>query len=266
MSYHFLDDSGVATLWAAIKAKFIDVTKKGAANGVCPLNAYGVIPGEYIPGGGDEDRYVVNATADIDGTNPTADMNELKEMANHDYPVLRVFLGSNQSSMIAELAGKLGDIYQFSVLIGRISYLYGVNTVAGTITLIGTDRIPDSADDYIVASGSPDGWTWRKWNSGLLEQSGRVTVSVTTDGWKEWKEETGPSTGLFYKLIDLGEFPERFIESAHVHIFGSLYGGRSLLLPITYSGATGKITSEILRINAVSGDISINVHATGRWK
>ena len=138
MSYHFLDDSGVATLWAAIKEKFIDVTKKGAANGVCPLNAYGVIPGEYIPGGGEEDRYVVNVNVDVDGhlrtDIPAADAEELMEIAQHDFPELRLVV-TGTLFYKAQFVAKLSSRYMFTFQNGRRYIVYEVNTTNGTISI-----------------------------------------------------------------------------------------------------------------------------------
>lgn len=136
MSYHFLDDSGVETLWTAIKAKFIDVTKKGAANGVCPLNAYGVIPGEYIPGGGEEDRYVVNVNVNTYLVEPQADPDELKEIAEHNAPELRLVL-NDSVYFRASLLGKTMHVYMFSVLNANHYVQYAVNTISGTISVVG---------------------------------------------------------------------------------------------------------------------------------
>lgn len=143
MSYHFLDDSGVATLWAAIKEKFIDVTKKGAANGVCPLNANGVIPGEYIPGGGDG-IYVVHVSVDQLFGNPTGDADELMGLVDHDLAVLDIEAPTPVSGHYTAYLTKKSSTkanYYFALLVHDElmhqlkEYIYHVSTSVGRITL-----------------------------------------------------------------------------------------------------------------------------------
>lgn len=50
MSKQYLDKTGLAYFWGKIKTAFIPASAKGAAGGVCPLNASGKIDPSYLPG------------------------------------------------------------------------------------------------------------------------------------------------------------------------------------------------------------------------
>lgn len=161
----YLDKTGLAYLWSKIKSAFVaketgkglstndytaaEKTKlgalpaaadiltdndKGIANGVAPLNAYGVIPGEYIPGGGEEDRYVVNVNVNTYLVEPQADPDELKEIAEHTAPELRLVL-TDSAYYRASFLGKAAHVYMFSVLYANHYVQYAVNTTSGTISV-----------------------------------------------------------------------------------------------------------------------------------
>lgn len=166
MADRYLDPHGVGTLWAAIKNRFVQkeagkglssndytaaekaklagtpaagniltVSDKGVSNGVVPLNAYGVIPGEYIPGGGEEDRYVVNVNVNTYLVEPQADPDELKEIAEHTAPELRLVL-NDSAYLRAALLSKAMHVYMFSVLNADHYVQYSVNTSRGTISVV----------------------------------------------------------------------------------------------------------------------------------
>lgn len=118
----------------AASSSVLGGVKVGVANGVAPLNAYGVIPGEYIPGGGEEDRYVVNVNVNTYLVEPQADPDELKEIAEHNAPELRLVL-NDSVYFHASLLGKTMHVYMFSVLNANHYVQYAVNTISGTISV-----------------------------------------------------------------------------------------------------------------------------------
>lgn len=55
-------------------------------------------------------------------------------------------------------------------------------TAAAAVTNLGLDNaktVGDSSADYVIEQGSSGIWTYRKWNSGIIECWGRNTLNVT---------------------------------------------------------------------------------------
>lgn len=200
MSINYLDKTGLAYFWGKIKAAFVQkeagkglssndytaaektklaglpaagniltVSDKGAANGVAPLNAYGVIPGEYIPGGGDEDIYLVNVAIALDRSPTTYDSEAVKDIPNHNNTFLRLTNGLNTNNAVFQY--KYGGTYIFwcAFAVGTDSYdivTYNVDTENGTIT---KENIFTKPDDYIISRDDAGGWTYERYNSGIVK-------------------------------------------------------------------------------------------------
>ena len=147
----------------------LSTANKGAVNGVAPLNDYGVIPVEYIPGGGDEDIYLVNVAIALDRSPTTYDSEAVRDIPNHNNTFLRLTNGLNTNNAVFQY--KYGGTYIFwcAFAVGADSYdivTYNVDTGNGTIAV---ENIFTKPDDYIVSSGESNGWTYRKYASGVSE-------------------------------------------------------------------------------------------------
>lgn len=119
----------------------VGTAEKGAANGVCPLNAYGVIPSEYIPGSGDG-IYVVHVSVDQLFGNPTGDIDELMGLSEHDNAILDITAPTPVSGHYTAYLSKRTVVnYYFTLFIhdkteNRLKvYIYEVSTSVGRITL-----------------------------------------------------------------------------------------------------------------------------------
>ena len=133
--------------------------------------------------GGGDDIYTVAVSVDQHGENPTADPDALKEIAQHDHPVLRCQTAGAQY-VIALPVQRVGAAYIFAYQTGLSAYTYYVNTANGTISLTDTSVI----SDHVTASNSDtagvtDDWHWQKWQEGFADcyYYGILTYPTGTD-------------------------------------------------------------------------------------
>lgn len=228
MADRYLNPHGVETFWAAIKNRFVqkeagkglssndytaaEKTKlsslpaaadiltdndKGAANGVAPLNANGVIPGEYIPGSGETDSYVVEVQTSS-FLDPTADEDELKAIIAHyeagERCELKVYPDDSGTHgfYIGHLTFSTGSIFKFTVYHNLESafYIFSVNTTEGTIEI--SEEIV--TDDHIVEKGSDDhGWHYSSYSSTRIHAYKQISIDMSSTSFVEIG-----STGLYY--------------------------------------------------------------------
>jgi hypothetical protein len=114
--------------------------------------------------------------------------------------------------------------------------------------------------DYIVEQGSTDGWTYRKWNSGIMECWGRFTSTNPSD--------YASDTCAIYKSVPhtFTEHPVCICTAFQLQTYSS-----HLLLSICdepYDGS-GYIASAYVKcINPVGADYPcwFNFHLIGNWK
>lgn len=169
MSINYLDKTGLAYFWGKIKARFVEKDgNKGLStndyttadrtklSGIeAGANAYvlpkasastlgGVMVGSNLSidengvlsasGGGGDGIYVVQVSVDQHGHDPTADAEELKDIADHEFSMLR--LGVNEYIyMAANFSQRIGYVYYYTVLIDTTAITYAVNTQSGTISV-----------------------------------------------------------------------------------------------------------------------------------
>ena len=115
--------------------------------------------------------------------------------------------------------------------------------------------------DYIVAQGTTDGWTWRKWNSGVSECWAFKVQAITTT--------QSASYGNAYSTIPSGDltltFPSGLFTEAPVVIATCGGGGLpTLVLSDTNGGVS--IKYNIVTEWAVTANVYIRVHCLGKWK
>lgn len=139
---------------------------------------------------------------------------------------------------------------------------YGTETPdSATVGQIYLQQIDDPEVDYVIESGTKDGWTYQKWKSGIAKcwcnHSFRTTV-------KELLE-------LFYRSATTGgiayPFTFEYVPTETATIQGS--GGQVLL---ANSSANTKATSGAYAIISLAGEISdvadyrISIQVEGFWR
>lgn len=112
--------------------------------------------------------------------------------------------------------------------------------------------------DYIVEEGTETIWTYRKWNSGIVECWGTtssVTRAVTTkygNGWYGPSETIGFPTGLFDSIVSVQVEP---IDAGGVGIWFNVK-----------SMSTTAVTGYPYAIISNTSPFRYSVFARGKWK
>ena len=299
-SIKYLDKTGLAYFWDKIKAAFVkkeagkglssndytsaEKTKleglptganvlttsdKGAANGVCPLDANGKVLGTYLPAM-DAEIYVVSVQTDGSFLNPTANASELAAIhTKYDDGVL-CYLKIRAQGMYNDYYVPMYSHYisdtecEFLMIVNGEFVVY---SVVDNMIMAEEAPLMPGMTDHIIASGTDsNGWAYRKYASGISECWGRFTyanISFTQyhagEGFfstSELPQENYP-TGLF--IAAPCETDEIIDSSAN----GWLASGGG--------GNTAAKTQSELRIARFTdltepGTYTISRHATGRWK
>lgn len=114
-------------------------SEKGAANGVCPLGADGVIPEGYLPD--QSGTYVIQVAVDQDFYNPTADEDELKAVSSHVMTELHLMRGGKIVGVARmqwrDFYEDIVDLYYFPLIVCNPDLkhiVYEVNVINGTIS------------------------------------------------------------------------------------------------------------------------------------
>lgn len=110
--------------------------------------------------------------------------------------------------------------------------------------------------DYVVEEGTSGVWTYRKWNSGVMEMWGEVTQTLTN------YTTVGGVFGGYYSIINL---PLSFIDSPHLNYNVNISNGFGIAAS---AGNTGTNYFRWHGLGTVIGTCSCTVkaHLRGRWK
>ena len=154
---------------------------------------------------------------------------------------------------------------RFNVLNGRATVMKncpmdGNILGAGTAyTLLDTETVAD----YIVEQGKKNKWTYRKWNSGIMECW--ASVQITTDVSNTWGNLY---TSGAISATDL-TYPYEFAELPYLTVSLMPFGVGGLIMApgSTYSGNTQTGAFEIARgASTTNAKYLFAYHAIGRWK
>ena len=146
--------------------------------------------------------------------------------------------------------------------IGSASHLVAVLDNAGWIyyCTFGGLRADLGINDYVVEQGTSDGWTYRKWASGVAECWGEVTVRASI---------TDAIGAMYMKVTDYFSWPDALFSAAPKIVHATPIT-TAPLLPIIRGGDT---TKNQFRMYLLYPDIYentinwvIGVEAKGRWK
>ena len=110
--------------------------------------------------------------------------------------------------------------------------------------------------DFIISQGSEsNGWGWRKWNSGRLEQWGLIRQT----------SKTGTSFGNMYYATYTGiTYPIPFINLPALNV--TPYGGTMGILGNITHTETGITSYDMYRTNAGYVGGTVSCYVTGAWK
>lgn len=151
--------------------------------------------------------------------------------------------------------------------------------VTGTLGVSGISSAP--IDDYIVAHGTCDFWTYRMWASGVAECWGRTDISsiTVTSAWGSLYESSNVMYSYFPGGVSDYPFSETIGSTTYTQLFKStphyvdisfwLEGNSHNLLGIEKStGRTALRTEGYLLIRATSGTVTgyKTCYAIGAWK
>lgn len=115
--------------------------------------------------------------------------------------------------------------------------------------------------DFVVSEGEADGWSWRKWESGIAECWGRFSHTLNCNsGWGSLYE----TSSAFYETFPAG----LFTAAPTVSIDWEQTSGGTLLCLEMGAGLTSSRTQQFYGVRATSGSSTGYVHviAKGRWK
>lgn len=133
--------------------------------------------------------------------------------------------------------------------------------INGDLVVSGT--ISGISSDYIVEQGTKSNWTYRKWNSGVMECWRRlqITQNVSSTWGSLYTSGSIASTNLTYPFA----FTETPMLTTNLMPFGS--GGILMASGSAFGSATQTGPLEIARGTSASGvQFLINYYAIGRWK
>ena len=115
--------------------------------------------------------------------------------------------------------------------------------------------------DFVVSEGETDGWSWRKWESGIAECWGRFSHTLNCNsGWGSLYE----TASAVYETFPAG----LFTAAPTVSIDWEQTSGGTLLCLEMGAGLTSSRTQQFYGVRATSGSSTGYAHviAKGRWK
>ena len=119
-------------------------------------------------------------------------------------------------------------------------------------------KINNKEIDYIVEQGEKDGWTYRKWNSGIAEAWYSATVSGIDVG--EFNLD-----GMYHSGSKGINFPFTFTEVKYVNASGGSTGNMNFVRP--FNNTNTMMTYIVVGMaDRASVSIRLNAEVKGKWK
>lgn len=139
------------------------------------------------------------------------------------------------NKLTEELDTKLNDI-------GTLSNL---ETTTKTDVVSAINEVNGKAADYIIETGTTDGWKWRKWNSGRVEINGWVQYSsIKLDKPSQgtyYNETTGTKTTtlpISLSSVDYIGVRETSSRSSGTYVYNTAISGNALTIEFRAFGNT----------------------------
>lgn len=118
--------------------------------------------------------------------------------------------------------------------------------------------------DFVTQTGTTSGWSWRKWNSGIME-AWVASLACEAASWSTWG-----STGMSIAHLSF-DFPVTFFDTNYcvdVSVSRGATGGRAAIplssRHVSTSAASITIMTATVYINIA--DYTLDIHVIGRWK
>ena len=121
-------------------------------------------------------------------------------------------------------------------------------------------EITELKKDYVIAYGTQNGWTYRRWNSGLMECYARISVSFTPN--IKWGAIYRTETDLYKQT-----YPVAFVDTPV--LVRSFDSDKGTSWALASSGASKTSTGGTMFANPVQNVTEkgyLSVFAQGRWK
>lgn len=139
------------------------------------------------------------------------------------------------NTLTEELDTKISDI-------GTLSNL---ETTTKTDVVSAINEVNGKAADYIIETGTTDGWKWRKWNSGRVEINGWVQYSsIKLDKPSQgtyYNETTGTKTTtlpISLSSVDYIGVRETSSRSSGTYVYNTAISGNTLTIEFRAFGNT----------------------------
>lgn len=172
-------------------------------------------------------------------------------------------LGSTTRAAVIPIAFTLMDFHGSGegIALGKVATRKGFDCAMPAYFTGGVNIGEQPLADYIVAQGVTDGWTWRKWNSGVSECWAFKVQAITTT--------QSASYGNAFSTLPNGDltltFPSGLFVEAPVPVASCGGGGLPRLVWSDTNGGVS-IKYNIITEWAMSANVYVRVHCLGKWK
>lgn len=129
--------------------------------------------------------------------------------------------------------------------ISDIGTLTNLETTTKTDVVSAINEVNGKAADYIIETGTTDGWKWRKWNSGRVELIGWVQyTSIKLDKASQgtyYNETTGTKTTtlpISLSSVDYIGVRETSSRSSGTYVYNTAISGNTLTIEFRAFGNT----------------------------
>lgn len=285
MSKKYLDATGVTHLWQKIadyaQAKLVSGTNIKTVNGNSLLGS-----GNITIGGGGSSEERVNleldfSTGDITITDTTYTTEQAIYNAaaaawtaeNDLYLVVDIPLGYQTVQM--QLSDKQiktdGTYYYFESAFGPTNISAYVKYDGSSNYTIGFDMYEllykSIVKDYVKEQGTSNGWTYRKWNSGKLEQWKNISfITPEVGSWTSWNNMYYCYTDVtFGKAFADGTYPIIQACTTQHYVSSSQPGGGIALNTSVARLNSSGCRAVLLRPAEVNAVFYISIYAVGTY-
>jgi len=134
---------------------------------------------------------------------------------------------------------------KFATTSSDIGTLSNLDTTTKTDVVSAINEVNGKAADYIIETGTTDGWKWRKWNSGRVEINGWVQyTSIKLDKASQgtyYNESTGTKTTtlpISLSSVDYIGVRETSSRSSGTYVYNTAISGSTLTIEFRAFGNT----------------------------
>lgn len=172
-------------------------------------------------------------------------------------------LGSTPQSVTVPTAFTLMDYHSSGegIAFGKVATREGFDCAMPAYFTGGVQIDAQPLADYIIAQGVTDGWTWRKWKSGVSECWAFKVQAIST--------VQSASYGNAYTTLPNGDLTLTFPSSLFVEapvVIATCGGGGLPTLVLSDTNGGVSIKYNIVTEWAITANVYIRVHCLGKWK